>query len=527
MIHVKILLGSARRTSCRVCSLRTYSQTKQSSAISNDDLAINYYGKFTSYRDMIQDAKSRARRSVLIDNCGNSSIQLREELWDGIEQVYRIRKQTNRNIKNLSLIEFKSEESASDLVRRAMHNEGWLPISMKVLKYNTRSTQSTPTACQFPFPINDVVLNLGQELSPRIDKITDLISNNMMSLAALKLRFITLVNIEDAVCSGLFKEYELIPFGSSVMHTGYNSSDLDLVFNRKAPEHQRDDSDSELVHLDKSVYSEYRNNTATGGAIDYICFILREFLPLTDGPSVLPLKRARVPIIKFTSLVTDIDCDMSFNLGIDEQRGNNGGIDMTEVMYRLCRRNNLVTAMIIYLKVFAKLTGITSKEPNIAMTNFQFQATILYFLQVESIVPPLQEVMSSSDASITLDESEIIKQLPQLIMRFAKFYSRFDFANLAINLNEGKTERKRDNSALYIMYPFEANRNICQNVTRKGLDQLRKGMDWLVHDPVIVIKLILENINKRKRSARRVDLDDLYTSQRVHSPEDIYEEICR
>lgn len=500
---------------------------QQSRTISNDELAISYYGQFASYGDMIKDAKSKARRSVLIDNCGIDSIYLKEELWGDIERLYRIRKQTNRIVKKLSLIEFKSEESANDLVQRAMHNEGWLPIPLKVLRYNQRFRQATTENQQFPFPTIDVVLSQGQEVSPNIDKITDLISNNMMSLVALKLRFITLVNIEDAVCSGLFKEYELIPFGSSVIDTGYDSSDLDLVFHRRSHEQQRDFFYNELVHLDKSVYSDYRDSTGTKSAMDYISLLLREFLPLADGPSVMSLHRARVPIIKFTSRVTDIDCDMSFNLGIEAHRANNGGILMTEVMYRLCRRNNLIAAILIYLKVFARLTGITSKEPNVAMTNFQFQATILYFLQLESIVPPLKEVMTSSDTSIILGESDINIKLPELIIRFARFYSKFDFANLAINLNEGKVERKRDNSALYIIYPFETNRNICQNVPRKGLDHFKKRVDLLREDPVHIIKLLLDALNKRKKATRHVKLEDPYTAQRGHSPEEIAEEVCR
>jgi len=93
-----------------------------------------------------------------------------------------------------------------------------------------------------------------------------------------------------------------------------------------------------------------------------------------------------VPIIKFTSRVTNIDCDLSFDLGLDyrELESNSTvppGIMMTEILYSLCRNNNLITALVIYLRIYAKLNSITSKVSGIGMTNFQFLSLVIFFLQ--------------------------------------------------------------------------------------------------------------------------------------------------
>lgn len=473
---------------------------------------------------MVEDAKLRARRSVLVDNCGLDAIKIREELWDSIEQLYRIKKVSNKGVSKLSLIELKSEECANDLVHRASHNEGHIPIPLKVLRYYDRHGPLVQSQ-NLPFPVTDVILRFDREHSPHIDKITDLISNNMMSLTALKLRFITLVNIEDAICSGPFREYELLPFGSSVIHTGYDSGDLDLVFSRRVQQKPKTSPHSELVHLDKSISLNHKSNIGNRGAMDYLSLLMRDFLPIAESSTVIPIYRASVPIIKFTSRVTDIDCDMSFNLGLDASRTCHGGILMTEILYTLCKQSNLVAAVMIFLKVFAKLAGVTSKEPGIGMSNFQFQSLVIYFLQVEKLVPPLKEVHSSKFQLVNLDDDQLTQKLPRLIERFSKFYTSFDFSNTAMNLNDAKPERKLDNSALYIVNPFELNRNICKSVQRKGLEQFRRHIRSLRDNPVETMRKLLhldhaKHLNRSDKT-RVMNLDSPFMSQ-----EAIAREVC-
>lgn len=538
-IVVRTLNSSARLTSRKAGLVSVYTQTASTgdlrrtlssstttptTAPTGEELAIGYFEQFSSYKEMVEDAKRRARRSILIDNCNLDSIHVREELWDSIEHLYRIKKTSTRGTSKLSLVELKSEACANELVRDATHNEGHIPIPMKVLRYYNR--HGSPVKSQnLPFPVTDVTLKFNRESSPHIDSISALISNNMMTLTGLKLRFITLVNIEDAVCSGPFREYELLPFGSSVIHTGYDSGDLDLVFSRKARRRQTKSNHNELVHLDKSISLDYKSNIGNRDAMDYLTLLMRDFLPIAESSSVIPIYRARVPIIKFTSRVTDIDCDMSFNLGLDASKTTHGGIMMTEIFYTLCKQNNLVTAVMIFLKVFAKLAGITSKGSSSVMSNFQFQSLVLYFLQVEKLVPPLKDVYRTETQRVKLDDEELCQKLPRLVERFSRFYTSFDFANTAMNLNDARTERKLDNSPLYIKYPFEANKNICKTVHRKGLEHFRRNIRLLRDDPSELMKTLLISENaKNIRSLERskvMNLDSPFISQ-----ETIAKEVC-
>lgn len=500
---------------------------------------------------MIKAAKGRARRSILIDHCGIAHIDLKKD-FDNIEHVYSIEKETVRGTSRLSLIEFKYEEDAEKIARQAKHNEGLLPVPLKVFRYNG-DTSSPPIDQQdLPFPVDRVRLSYEQELSPSITSYSDLVSNNMMSLVALKMRFITLVNLERVLCAGMFEEYELMPIGSSVSDIGSDSGDLDLVVTRKE-DHQKLILDTlsntkkvsrqaraqKLLHLDKSLYSEAQDKSGVKGTMKWFDHILREYMPLTDGYGVVLLSRARVPIIKFTARITSIDCDLSFNLGLDYRERdimatNYSGIIMSQLMYSLCRNNNLFSALVIYLKIFGRLTSITSKEPNIGFTNFQLLSLILYYLQQVTIasqnskfkvvktmnrpiVPPFKNLLDSSYEypKTILTDDELNRALPELISGFFKFYSDFDFNGSALNLVEGTMNRKKDNSSLYVVNPLDRSRNICHNVNKRGLDGLVKRVRDATselrngEDPLGLMKsLLLDNENKHLHGKKVRPLQD-------------------
>uniref|UniRef100_A0A6G1S7X3 Poly(A) RNA polymerase, mitochondrial n=1 Tax=Aceria tosichella TaxID=561515 RepID=A0A6G1S7X3_9ACAR len=569
--------------------------------------AIAYFNKFSSYCRMVAHAKSLANRSVLIDHCGLERIDLTSEC-NNIDHVYSIEKETKRGFSKLSLIEFKSNEDAENLVKQAQHNEGLLPVPLKILRYNGRASDR-PAGEKLPFTTEHVRLSCDRELSPSFSSYTELVSNNSMSLAALKLRFITLVNFERILCSGMFDEYELMPFGSSVIDMGCESGDLDLIITRKIDHYKQirnaidnlhryprqEQSASKLVHLDKSIYSETKDNSGFRGTMRWFDHLLREYMPLTDGFGVLTLHRAKVPIIKFTSRITNVECDLSFDLGLDHRDNDlmsmiNPGILMTEVLYSLCRRNNLIAAFVIYMRIFAKLNSITSKMPGVGMTNFQFLSLLIFFLQrvnvsiqshssasnsssssnqhhydndqgdgvsrqgqyavalvksrdQQALVPPFKELINSGflddDTSkrVYFENDELNQILPLMIVRFFRFYSNFDFASNSLNLFESKQERKLDNSSIYVTNPIETSRNICHNVNRKALDtfvkQVRYASAHIRADrsgncPLSLIKNLMIKHQRQAKKTRTLgnNLEELDDTQ-PFNPDGIAQDVCR
>lgn len=467
---------------------------------------------------MIKDAKSRAKRSILIDHCGVEHIDFRSD-FHNIEHVYSITKETKRGLSKLSLIEFQTEEEAENIAKRARHDEGLLPVPLKVFRYNGPRSQQPIENQKLPFSVNHVKLSNKRELESSITTYSDLVSHNAMSLVALKMRFITLVNLERILCAGMFSEYELMPFGSSVIDTGCDSGDLDLVVTRKEDHHQlindslqnpkrifRQERIQKLVHLDKSLYSASNSKSAILGTMKWFDYILREYMPLTDGYGVILIPHAKVPIIKFTARITSIDCDLSFNLGLDHSERdimttNYSGILMSQIMYSLCRNNNLFTALVVYLRIFGRLAGITSKGTNIGLTNFQFLSLIIFFLQQvpiyrktlssppdskkePPIIPPFKELLNHEyiHKPIILLDNQLNSTLPKLIKDFFRFYSNFNFTSSAMDLYDGSIIKKLDNSSVYVVNPLDKSRNICHNVTKKGLDSLVQAIQTASSD---------------------------------------------
>lgn len=556
--------------------------------------ATTYFNKFPSYCRMVAHAKSLAKRSVLVDHCGLEHIDISSEL-SNVEQVYSIEKETRRGFSKLSLIEFKTGQDAERLVKRASHNEGLLPIPLNFLRYNGRMASANKIVNQvdLPYKVEHVRISSEKELSTSFSSYAELVSNNMMSQVALKLRFITLVNFERILCSGVFEEYELMPFGSSMIDVASESGDLDLIITRKSDHHQAvknamhqaqkqylkpnhtfieshsaaavaTSPSSKLVHLDKSLYSETKDTTRVRGLMRWFDHILREYMPLTDGLGVLTLHRAKVPIIKFTSRITNIDCDLSFDLGLDHREYRDGatvvnsGILMTEILYYLCRQNNLLTAFVIYMRLYAKLNSITSKVPGVGMTNFQFLSLLIFFLQQvkcdspftvtvqptgqPALVPPFKDLLSgrhleNSREPICLNDDRMNHMLPLLLTKFFNFYSHFDFDLHALNLFDSTKDRKLDNSTIFVSNPIETNRNICHNVNRKAVETFVRAVRTAHTNmrtgrgscPLAMIRNLMikhQKLSKKNRTIG-INIDELDDDSQPFNPEDIAQDVCR
>lgn len=510
---------------------------------------------------MVAEAKKLARRSVIIDHCGFDYIDLKSGI-NNVEQAYSVVKETRRGTTKLSILEFASEEDADALVKDARHNEGLLPIKLKFLLY-TGSSGPNSAQQNLDFPVSRVQLSSTDDFNVNFNSFTSLTSRNMMSLVDLKLRFITLVNLERFLCTGIFDEYELMPFGSSVIDTGTNTGDLDLVITRKEDHHKalldtftyrmRLDrtviKQSKFLHIDKSLYRD----SGVRSTMRWFESLLRDYMPLTDNHSIQSIHSAKVPIIRFTSRHTSIDCDLSFDLGLDSRDNITGprtSIPMTEALYSFCRHSSLFVSLVFYLRIFAKLTNITSKEPNVGMTNFQLLSLIIGYLQQtalertddkkltaksrsslnqETILPSFKQLVNSGFRppweAIELSEDQINEIMPDLLLGFFKFYSNFDFDNHALNIHDAKIEKKLDNSMIYVLNPIDTARNVCHNVNRKACDNFIMQMQTALkvmnvdggkNSSLELLKHLMKKHQQTQRKSKIVNMDPIHNNNNQH-----------
>lgn len=511
--------------------------------------ATVFFNQFPNYCQMVEEAKHRARQSIIIDHCGASHIPL--NVFPNIEQVYTIeRDMGRRGSSKISLIEFSSEQDADQVSKQARHNEDRLmPVPMKIFRYPALASATDPSKLDLPYPVKYIRLsNRGDLNNISLKNYSDLVAKSTMSLVALKMRFITLVNLEQVLCSGLFGAYELMPFGSSVIDTGSDAGDLDLVvtrrwdhnkiiserFSAKGPSPPPDPA-IKLLHLDKSLPSSSMDQFGEMAAMKLFETIMKAFMPLTDDRTLF-FPQAKVPIIRFKARVTAIDCDLSFNLGLDCRARdilatNYSGIIMSQILYDICRKNQLFTAVVMYLRLFARVTSITSKGPNVGFTNFQLLSLILFYLQrisvsstaqtiyfhdKDPIIPPFKEIMNSQPIQLADYQLNIV--LPKVIRGFFEFYSKFKFQTRSLNLYSSKIEPKPDNSHLYVVNPLDRTRNICHNVCRKGLshfvDQCKLAHNELSGQdprecPLSLLNSLLAEYQQRYTRSKSLDLGEV------------------
>lgn len=522
---------SVRRASIR----RNQAKREESKDIVPPQSAIGYFNKFPSYYQMIRDAKCTARRSILIDHCGSKAIKMSG--FPNVETVYTIDRKSRMGDQRLSLVEFKSVEDVESLTKEANLPSGSLPTNLTMFQYSGEIVSKS----KFTNVQNDhVTLSQDRELSD-FQRYSELIANNTMSLVALKLKFITLINLEKVLCSGLYGDFELMPFGSSVIDVGCDSGDLDIVFTRKVDHKSFPDryQTPKLDHSHKSIPSLMHLPKGVGKKSDlksvmrYFNFMLRDYVPLVDSLSVLPLPHAKVPIIKFTSRVTSIDCDLSFDLGLDHLDdnclGKDSGILMSHVLYSLCRNNNLFTAVLVCLRTYAKLTGITNKGGTQRFTNFQLLSLVIFYLQqkptsmrlenssdlikilsegrkldiFDRILPPLSCILDPKlhpvNWSLHIDENQLELIVPQVVRGFFDYYSQFNFNQNSLNTHTAQIDKKPDNSPIYVVNPIDATCNVCYNVTHKATDY------FMIH-----IRKTLESMKRRNPS------EDIFLAQMRH-----------
>lgn len=546
-------------------------------------LANEYFDQFSEYCHMIDNAKRTARRSILINHSSIQNIDLIKE-FDNVEHVYSIERKTRHGPAWESLIEFKSELDAEKVAKQARYDEFSLPVDLKILDYRVNHIKATNNSSSLdnidkdeyrPFPVHHVTISNDRfETQKNFGSYSDLVAHNMMSLVNLKLRFITLVNFESILCSGVFGEYELMPFGSSVIDLGCDSGDLDLLVTRKGNHRefinnkitstvgsQPTSSNSKLVHLSRPLpigTETSQNPTVDHVAMKWFETVLKDFTPLTDYNRVFFIRNAKVPIIKFLSRRTHLDCDLSFNLGLDDRSGSNySGVVMSQLLYSLCRNNDIFSALAIYLRIYAKIARITDKGPRVKMTSFQYLTLIIFYLQRTSIVtevksgmvmfdfgrykdganqqpiiPPFRELLDSSLSdqhqirAIKLDRDQLNAVMPRIIKGFFKFYSEFDFSNYLLNLYDSKMEKKERGCPIHVENPIDRERNVCYNVDDRALAKFIEEVEYAsnvlhgdLHEvtPLSIIDLMREESSMQKQVNGRFSHKSTLSSKSIAS----------
>lgn len=158
---------------------------------------------------------------------------------------------------------------------------------------------------------------------------------------------------------------------------------------------------------------------------------------IAENNTYAVIKRARVPILKFTDSQTNVQVDMSFD--------NNGGVRAVETIVDWKRHYPDMPILVAIVKQFLLLRGL-NEVVNGGLGGFSVICLVVHFLR--------QHPMNDFDAKRR-------GHLGKLLLEFFDFYGNtFDYKNLGIDMHSGTFRKVQSNKKWMIMNPHDRNHDI-------------------------------------------------------------------
>lgn len=149
---------------------------------------------------------------------------------------------------------------------------------------------------------------------------------------------------------------------------------------------------------------------------------------------IVPIPRAKIPIIKFTHGPSNISCDVNFK--------NELGIHNSNLIRHCLTYDSRLKPAMVIIKYWAKEYNFTTVG---RMTNYSLAMMFLFYLQQPSValIPTIHEMKENSppliiegwQVNFSYDyphKNDSKMSIQELVCGFFKFYSEFDFCNLII-----------------------------------------------------------------------------------------------
>ncbi|XP_008559711.2 poly(A) RNA polymerase, mitochondrial [Microplitis demolitor] len=453
----------------------------------------NSPGPFDTF---ISKRRSQAQRSVLIQVESPRSYADLYLYCQSFGPINSIHQYTIPNEGDFFLVEYEDLSSFKSLIESSTHvklNEV-VPVQSQMLWFrdallreNTqgssgafRKDEIIPSALEivkYPNKLitNDYIRKLISSKETVSEQMEIIYEESKLQDIDLRLRFL-LANQMESSLSGMFPNVTALPFGSTVNGSGKCDSDLDLVINLQT---KPESKSSRLVFHTKAAASDGRLNAAR--LLEPISGLMRNFLPgIQKIENVL---HARVPIVKYHHLYTNIECDLSIS--------NMTAVYMSELLYLYSDFNPKVSPLVYTVRQWASFVGLTnSKVPGPWISNFSLTLLVLFYLQQKEILPSIDYLKANArlsdiriaDSSVNCTFLRDLTKWPvgkcpdttleDLLHEFFSFYAEFDFTTQAISLRKGASINKpttqglrKHTSPLHICNPLETSLNVSHNVS--------------------------------------------------------------
>lgn len=239
----------------------------------------------------------------------------------------------------------------------------------------------------------------------------------------------------ERIFKAIFPNCKTYQFGSTLSGLGFKDSDLDIYMNIGEPVQQETEG---IIRLPQYGWTMNK--------------ILKEAKNLMYSnvyvfSNIIAISKAKIPIIKFYHIPTNIFCDISFK--------NSLGIHKSYLIQYCLSLDTRLKPLMMLIKYWAKHFNFSTRG---RMSNYGLALLVIFYLQQPSvnIVPPLiefknackPETINGWDVNFCKNDVQPsvanTSTIPQLLRGFFSFYASFDFKSHVICPVDGKAHAKSE-----------------------------------------------------------------------------------
>ncbi|XP_071871157.1 mitochondrial poly(A) polymerase [Bombus fervidus] len=444
------------------------------------DKLINY----KPFEEMLQFRQNEAKKCILVRLHDMKYISDLESFCKCYATIVNIFPYRTVNDNNFVLMELKSTEDVKKLQNVAIYkpNTEYAHCVTPLFSFKARnklhlnkSRNDISIYSNFQAPKTNEIKKLLEKVDSVSDQMISLYNISKITDLDIRLRFYTADQISYYL-SRLFANIDVVPFGSSVNGFGQVGCDLDLLC-KIVMNTDQNFSLKKLIAMSQNIPLAERNEQKQ--FLELVGTMMKVFIPgITDVKKIL---EARVPIIKFYNLNTNMKCDLSST--------NTVALQMSKLLYVYGQLDWRIKPLVCTIRKWARVMDLTREYPGNWITNFSLTLLIIFYLQKKNILPSMNtvncfvELSKSKNKAVDHNLNWFVswersikrnndESLSNLLYNFFEYYSVFDFKTQAICIKNGENKPKNDFSPLYIHNPFNTTLNVSKNVNSSELMRL-------------------------------------------------------
>ncbi|XP_015186857.1 PREDICTED: speckle targeted PIP5K1A-regulated poly(A) polymerase [Polistes dominula] len=324
--------------------------------------------------------------------------------------------------KHYVIIEFENREPAEYLLNNPIWlNNTKLNIQKRIFYNNDSIRRHDNHVTETTEAVNlDCIKSIFNNETTFEIQLETFLNTVLLSDTEVEERYESICKFLDEKFASVFPNCRSYRFGSTQMGLGFKECDLDIYMDIGVPI-----CESKNGLMTKKVFRD----------VKHVMYKMNNVFT-----NILPILKARTPIIKFYFVPNKVSCDISFK--------NAFGIYKSNLIKHCLSLDQRIKPLMVIIKFWGRQSKM-SGSGNIS--NYALLLLIIFYLQQPEtrILPPLMELQKTCEPiiidgwQVNFDENAVLppitnrSTIPQLLTGFFNFYANFPFKTNIICPRDG------------------------------------------------------------------------------------------